>query len=195
VRGNFRYSGTTAGSCTTGSYDDRDDLVFPVDNNGELPPTASFTSSCSGLSCSFTDASTDSDGTIASWSWNFGDGTSSSAQNPSKTYSASGTFNVSLTVTDSQGLSSTQTQSVTVTAPTSISLSVTKRTQGKRRYADLSWSGASGTNVDVFRNGTLIVTTANDGAHTDRVPSTGSYTYRVCNAGASTCSPDVTVTF
>lgn len=31
IRGNFRYS-TTAGSCTTGGYDDRDDLVFAVDS-------------------------------------------------------------------------------------------------------------------------------------------------------------------
>jgi leucyl aminopeptidase len=29
VRGNFRFS-TTAGSCTAGGYDDRDDLVFTV---------------------------------------------------------------------------------------------------------------------------------------------------------------------
>jgi subtilisin family serine protease/PKD repeat protein len=195
VRGAFRYGGTAASSCTTGSYDDRDDLVFPVDNNGQLPPTASFTSSCSGLSCSFMDTSTDSDGTIASWSWSFGDGTSSTAQNPSKTYSAAGSYNVSLTVTDSQGLSSTRTQTVTVSAPVSISLTATKRISGKKRYTDLAWSGASGANVDVFRNGTLITTTANDGAHTDSPSAAGTYTYRVCNAGTSTCSNDATVTF
>jgi subtilisin family serine protease/PKD repeat protein len=194
VRGNFRYTGSV-GSCTTGAYDDRDDLVFPVENNGQLPPSASFTSSCSGLSCSFTDTSTDSDGTIASRSWSFGDGSASTAQNPSHTYAASGTFTVSLTVTDSQGLSSTRTQTVTVTAPVGISLSATKRTVGKKKYTDLTWSGASGTNVDVFRNGTNIDTTANDGAHTDQVSAAGSYTYRVCNAGTSTCSNDVTVTF
>jgi len=194
VRGNFRYGGAV-GSCSTGSYDDRDDLVFPVDSNGQLPPTASFSSSCSELSCSFTDSSTDSDGTLASWSWSFGDGTSSSTQSPSHTYAASGTFTVALTVTDSQGLSSTSTQTVTVTAPVSISLSATKRTQGKKRYVDLAWSGASGTNVDVFRNGATIVTTANDGAYTDSVSAAGSYTYKVCNSGTATCSPDVTVTF
>ncbi|HYH94590.1 S8 family serine peptidase [Hyalangium sp.] len=195
VRGAFRYTGTAASSCTTGSYDDRDDLVFPVESNGQLPPSASFTSSCTGLSCSFTDTSTDSDGTIASRSWSFGDGSSSTAANPSHTYAAAGTFTVSLTVTDNQGLSSTRTQTVTVTAPTSISLSATKRTQGKRRYVDLVWSAASGTSVDVFRNGTKVVTTANDGAHTDQVSAAGSYTYKVCNAGTTTCSPNVTVTF
>ncbi len=193
VRGNFRYGGTAASSCSTGSYDDHDDLVFPVDNNGMLPPTASFTSSCSGLNCSFTDTSTDPDSTIASWSWSFGDGTTSTARNPSKTYSAAGTYSVSLTVTDSQGLSGIQTRTVTVTA--SISLSATTRVVGKKKYADLTWSGATGTNVDVFRNGTRITTTANDGAHTDQVSAAGSYTYQVCNAGTSTCSSSVTVTF
>src|SRR6476469_2588425 len=42
------------------------------------PPVASFVvpSTCQvNAACSFTDGSTDSDGTIASWSWNFGDGT------------------------------------------------------------------------------------------------------------------------
>ena len=37
VRANFRYSGSV-GSCTTGSYDDRDDLVFAV-NTGQEPCT------------------------------------------------------------------------------------------------------------------------------------------------------------
>lgn len=115
VRGNFRYGGT-AGSCSTGDYDDRDDLVFPVDSNGQQPPV-------------------------------------------------------------------------------SISLTATKRTQGKKRYVDLAWSGAATSNVDVFRNGSRLATTANDGAHTDQLSAAGSYTYKVCNAGTSTCSPDVTVTF
>jgi PKD repeat protein len=194
VRGNFRYS-STAGFCTTGGYDDRDDLVFPTVSGGPQPPVASFTSSCTALSCSFTDTSTDSDGTIASRSWSFGDGTSSTAQNPNKSYSAAGSYTVALTVTDSQGLTSTRTQTVTVTAPVSISLSVAKRTQGKKRYADLTWSGASGANVDVFRDNSRIVTTANDGTHTDTLNAAGTYTYRVCNAGTATCSNDVTVTY
>ena len=38
------------------------------------PPTASFTSACSQLTCGFRSSSTDPDGTIASATWNFGDG-------------------------------------------------------------------------------------------------------------------------
>ena len=80
------------------------------------PPTANFTYSCSGLTCNFTDASTDPDGPIVSWSWNFGDGATSTAQNPSRTYATAGTFTVSLQVSDGSAISSTST-SVTVTAP------------------------------------------------------------------------------
>ncbi|HEX8701622.1 MAG TPA: PKD domain-containing protein, partial [Myxococcaceae bacterium] len=114
---------------------------------------------------------------------------------PNKTYAAAGSYTVSLTVTDSQGLTSTRTQTVTVSVPASISLSVAKRVSGKKRYADLTWSGASGTNVDVFRNNARITTTANDGAHTDTLSAAGTYTYRVCNAGTTTCSSNVTVTY
>ncbi len=49
----------------------------------------------------FTDTSTDEDGTVAVWLWDFGDDTDPSAdQNPTHTYDAVGTYTVSLTVTD-----------------------------------------------------------------------------------------------
>ncbi len=82
-----------------------------------VPPVANFGSSFNGLSGTFTDSSTDSDGTIASRNWNFGDGTTSTATNPGKTYAAAGTYTVTLTVTDNAGASNTKTASVTVTAP------------------------------------------------------------------------------
>ena len=79
-----------------------------------VPPVANFSDSVSGLSVSFTDSSTDSDGSIASRSWNFGDGSTSTATNPSHTYAAAGTYSVALTVTDNNGATNTKTQSVTV---------------------------------------------------------------------------------
>ncbi len=62
---------------------------------------------------------------------------------------------------------------------------------------DLSWSGATSTDVDVYRNGGFVVTTANDGAYTDSTGNKGggSYDYQVCEAGTGTCSDVVTVTF
>jgi microbial collagenase len=79
-------------------------------------PVAKFVSSISGLTVTFTDQSTDSDGTIASRAWTFGDGTTSTLANPSKTYTAAGTYTVKLTVTDNKGGSATISQTVTVTA-------------------------------------------------------------------------------
>ena len=83
-------------------------------SSGNAPPVANFTSTVSGLTVSFTDTSTDSNGTIASRSWNFGDSTTSTAANPSKTYSAAGTYTVALTVTDNGGASNTVSRAVTV---------------------------------------------------------------------------------
>jgi len=85
---------------------------------GNVPPVANFTFTTSGLAATFTDSSTDSDGTISSRAWNFGDGGTSTATSPSHTYAASGTYSVSLTVTDNGGATNTKTQSVTVSSGT-----------------------------------------------------------------------------
>lgn len=65
------------------------------------------------------------------------------------------------------------------------------------KTVDLSWSGATSTSIDVYRDGALITTTANDGFHTDSTGQRGggSLTYQVCEAGTSTCSNTVTVSF
>jgi PKD repeat protein len=82
------------------------------------PPVASFTSSCSGLTCSFNaSGSSDPDGTIASYAWSFGDGTSGSGATVSRTYAAGGSYTVTLTVTDNGNAASQTAHVVTVTAP------------------------------------------------------------------------------
>jgi PKD repeat protein len=84
----------------------------PVPN---VAPVANFTQACTGLSCTFTDASTDSDGSIKSRSWEFGDGAISTAANPTHAFATGGTYSVKLTVTDDDdALSQPVTQSVTV---------------------------------------------------------------------------------
>jgi len=63
----------------------------------------------------FTDTSTDSDGTIASWSWDFGDGTTGSiGENPTHQYQKAGKYDVKLQVTDNNGATDLKTISVTI---------------------------------------------------------------------------------
>ncbi|MFQ6106785.1 MAG: PKD domain-containing protein [Thermoplasmata archaeon] len=62
----------------------------------------------------FSDASTDPDGTIASWSWDFGDGGTSTTKNPTHSYADDGDYVVVLNITDNDGGTDEATQTVTV---------------------------------------------------------------------------------
>ena len=61
----------------------------------------------------------------------------------------------------------------------------------------LTWSGATSTDIDVYRDGVLVVTTPNDGDYTDSTGDTGRarYTYQVCEAGTQVCSNEEVVVF
>ena len=57
--------------------------------------------------------------------------------------------------------------------------------------SNLTWTGTTGTQVDVYRNGTLIATVSNGGSYADVIPRgqlAPPYRYRVCEAGSTTCS-------
>ena len=63
-------------------------------------------------------------------------------------------------------------------------------------YASLTWSGANSTFVDVYRNGSRIATTLNDGAYTHGPFSDGTpATYQLCESGTSICSNMVPVSW
>ena len=162
------------------------------------PPTAAFSSSCGGLTCAFTDASTDSDGSVSGWHWTFGDGGTSTARNPSRTYAAAGTYQVTLTVTDNGGATHQRTASVSVQAPSGISLTATPREDATNQYILLLWSGATGATIDIYRNGKFLRNAPNDGRATvvkNNFTGPATYTLKVCRAGSSTCSNTVTVVF
>jgi PKD repeat protein len=81
-------------------------------------PTASFTSAVTDLTVKVDgSASSDSDGTVASYAWTFGDGGTATTATASHAYTAAGTYTVKLTVTDNDGATGVSTSSVTVTAP------------------------------------------------------------------------------
>jgi hypothetical protein len=69
------------------------------------------------------------------------------------------------------------------------------KVKGKQEV-DLTWSGSSATNVDIYRD-TFKITTANDGFYNDNIGAKGgaTYLYKVCDAGTSNCSNTVTVVF
>jgi PKD repeat protein len=76
-------------------------------------PNAEFEVSCANqdLTCTFTDASRDDDGSVTGWHWDFGDGQSFDGQSPTPhTYGAAQTYQVTLTVTDNGGAQDSKTR-------------------------------------------------------------------------------------
>jgi serine protease len=68
--------------------------------------------------------------------------------------------------------------------------------KGKINF-NLAWT-AGGTTVDIRRNGAVVrAGTANTGSYTDsvKVRGSGSFSYQVCNAGTTTCSGTVSVSY
>ena len=92
---------------------DSDGTSVLVSQAGNLPPVASFTYSCTDLTCDFDGSgSTDPDGSVVSYAWDLGDGTSATGPSPSHTYAAAGTYPVILTVTDNEGATGDDSQAV-----------------------------------------------------------------------------------
>jgi hypothetical protein len=112
-----------------------------------------------------------------------------------------GTHTITAEATDSAG--QTGSDSITVTVGGSsggggdFSLSANAYKDRGTQHADLSWSGASSTNVDILRDGNIVATIANDGAYTDITGQKGggSATYQLCEASTSICSNEVYVTW
>ena len=162
-------------------------------------PVSSFTYSCSDLACDFDGTgSSDADGDALTYQWDFGDGNTATGATATRTFQSGGTYTVLLTVSDGVD-SDTSSQDVTVTESSAggIALDATGYKVRGRHTVDLTWDGATSTEVDVYRDGALIATPANSGAYTDSTDNRGgaTYTYQVCEAGTETCSAVVTVEF
>jgi hypothetical protein len=157
-----------------------------------VPPTAHFTVSCTGLTCSFdANASADSDGTIGSYSWDLGDGTTATGSLVSHSFLQAAGYPVTLTVTDNVG--ATATAAVTVT-PIHLAAHAYKHNPLER--VALSWNGSSPTGFHVSRD-SVHVASVQANAYTDNINRNGSrtYTYQVCSAAIPICSNPATVSF
>lgn len=87
------------------------------------------------------------------------------------------------------------TDSATTDAGAALSLNGYK-IKGKHNI-DLDWSGTTGSDVDIYRDGGLLVTVSDTGAYTDSTTNKGgrTYNYQVCEAGTASCSAVESVTF
>jgi subtilisin len=180
-------------------------VLLPV-GGGNTPPAVTITSPAdgasftSGTSISFSGTALDNeDGDLTSslvWTSSL-DGPIYTGGSFTKALSE-GTHTITASTKDSGGLTGSASINITV-KPNSgdhIILEVAPRLLRTNKYADLTWSGATSVNVDVYRNGTLVATTPNDGAYTDKPPKTLiSATYKACEAGTSACSNAVTVSW
>lgn len=164
---------------------------------GNAPPVATFVYECTGLTCRFTDASTDADGTIQTRHWDLGDGATATGSKPNHTYASPGSFGVRLTVTDDRGATSSASRTVVLTAPDApaISLTAAPRKVKGLHFVDLAWTGAAGSQIAIYRNDVLLLVAPNNGQYTDATESKGrgDYVYRVCETQASVCSANLSV--
>jgi hypothetical protein len=96
-----------------------------------------------------------------------------------------------------QAGTSTCSNEATVQFAGGFTLTATGTFDGTRQTMILRWSGASGATADVYRNGSFLRNTANDGRDSKGRNFQGSATYvfKVCEAGSSTCSNEATVVF
>jgi len=112
-----------------------------------------------------------------------------------------GSHTITASVTDSSGVASSRQVGIKVVTNTTAApgIALSGRPYKKRgfQYVDLTWSGATTSSVIIFRNGVKILTTPNDGRQQDALKKKGggSYTYKLCESGTSTCSGAVVVTF
>ena len=163
-------------------------VVVPPPNK---PPTASFTVSCSVLTCSVDgSASTDPDGTVASWAWNFGDGATATGSAASHTYQVAGDYTISLQVTDNQGGVSPAVTQVVSPRPPANPLTLASDTFNRSVTNGLGTADSGGAWVNNFLASDLSVT---PGSGLLKMHGPGITAGAVLN-GVSSTDEDVTAT-
>ncbi|RLF24648.1 MAG: hypothetical protein DRN01_06845, partial [Thermoplasmata archaeon] len=115
----YKDNGTYIVNLTVWDNDGDSDTISKQISINNIPPSVNFdylpTSPTDLDTISFTDLSTDSDGTVDAWLWDFGDGNTSTEQNPTHRYGDNGTYTVTLTVWDNDEATNTTSKQITVT--------------------------------------------------------------------------------
>lgn len=181
----------------TGTLNSWGMVITGVGDAAPAAPVASFDYSVDSLNVAFTNTSTDANDDIVSYSWSFGDGSVSADMSPSYTYAAAGTYSVSMMVTDAEGNEDSTMMDVEVFEH-NIAAAVARARVSRRGSAlvDLTWDGASGESVTIYRDDVMIATTDNDGRYRDRFTNApSSVEYKICEASSSLCSDPITAQF
>ncbi len=80
------------------------------------------------------------------------------------------------------------------TEPPATDLTLSGNRQKGNREAVINWTGATGSNVDVYINGSFNNTTANDGSAVYTVSKNATYTFQVCEEASTTsCTNTITL--
>jgi len=108
-----------------------------------------------------------------------------------------GTHVVTASVTDSASNTSTDTVTLTVIDGTAATLTISATKVKGTNAPTLRWTNLIGGNVNVFRNGSLVINTVNDGSHQDQAgKGATTYVYQVCETPVGgKCTPQVSVTY
>jgi large repetitive protein len=158
--------------------------VTPTAPPAGSPPTASFTSSCTELSCSFDGtASSDADGSVTGWAWDFGDGATGTGSTVTHDYATGGPVTVSLVVTDSSGATGSANGTANPVAPPSAGTPPTASFTASCPALTCSFDGSASTDADGplaswawdFGDGT----TGAGATPTHAYPTAGDYTVRL----------------
>ena len=116
-----------------------------------------------------------------------------------------GTHTITASVTDDGGM--TRQKTVSVSATSSSCLAFALALVARADDTGVQGQGVAegrpilerpdASSVDVYRSGSKITTTGNDGSMTDSINERGggSYSYKVCAAGTSTCTNQASVSF
>ena len=111
-----------------------------------------------------------------------------------------GIHTITAEATDSGDKTGSDAITITINPATAITLSAGYHKDRGVYYADLTWNGAIGANVNIYRNGVLIDTVANTGTYSERLGKNNeirgqTFVYQVCETDGSACSNEASLSF